>query len=99
MGSSRLPGDMPYQSVINCCRVAWSDFKEFTCSAAHGAVFHTLAQLRLHYPLVDLQRVVTRYARGTDANKIARLEDEAEGPAKRLVEDVKLFGEGGSSAP
>ena len=99
MGSSRLPGDMPYQSVINRCRVAWSDFKEFTCSAAHGAVFHTLAQLRLHYPLVDLQRVVTRYARGTDANKIARLEDEAEETTKRLAEDVELFDEGGSSAP
>ena len=43
--------------------------------------------------------MVTGYARGTDADKIARLEDEVEEPAKRLAEDVELFGEGGSSAP
>ena len=35
---------------------------------------------------------------GTNAKKIARLEDNAEEPAKRLAEDVKLFGEGESSA-
>jgi len=48
---------------------------------------------------VDLQRVVTGYARGIDANKIARQEDKAKEPAKRLAEDVKLFGEGGNNAP
>ena len=31
-----------------------------------------------------------------DATKIAKLEDEAEEPAKRLAGDVDLFGEGGS---
>ena len=39
------------------------------------------------------------YAQGTDAEKIVRLEDDAKEPTKRLAEDVKLFGEGGSSAP
>ena len=68
-------------------------------SAAHGAIVHALMQLWSHYPLVDLQRVVTGYARGTDANKIARQEDKAKEPAKRLAEDVKLFGEGGNNAP
>jgi hypothetical protein len=33
-----------------------------------------------------------------DANKIARLEDKAEEPAKRLACDVDLFGKGGSRA-
>ena len=39
------------------------------------------------------------YAQGTNAEKIARLEDEAEEPAKRLAEDVELFVEGESCAP
>ena len=76
-GRGLLPRDPPPQSIVDWCRVAWSDFKEFTHSAAHGAIIHALAQLRSHYPSVDLQRVVTSYARGTDATKIARLEDEA----------------------
>ena len=76
-GRELLPGDPPPWSILDRYRMAWLDFKEFTCNAAHGAVVHALAQLRLHYRLVDLQRVVTSYARGTDATKIARLEDEA----------------------
>jgi len=31
-----------------------------------------------------------------DVEKIARLEDDVEEPAKRLAKDVKLFGEGGA---
>ena len=68
-------------------------------SAAHGAIIHALTQLRSHYPLVDLQWVATRYAQGMNVEKIARLEDDAEEPAKRLTEDVELFVEGESSAP
>ena len=68
-------------------------------SVAHGAVVHALVQLRSHYPSVDLQYVATRYAQGTNAEKIARLEDDVEEPAKRLAEDVELFVEGESSAP
>ena len=77
----------------------WVDFKEFARSMAHGAIVHALTQLRSHYPLVDLQQVATRYAQGTNVEKIVRLEDDAEEPAKRLAEDVELFGEGESSAP
>ena len=75
------------------------DFKEFTHSVAQGAIIHPLTQLRSHYPLVDLQRVATGYAQGMNAEKIARLEDEADEPAKRLAEDVELSVEGESSAP
>jgi len=34
-----------------------------------------------------------------DVEKIARLEDDVEEPAKRLAKDVELLSEGGSSAP
>ena len=44
--------------------------------------------------MVDLQWVAIGYAQGTNAEKIARLEDEAKEPAKRLAEDVELFVEG-----
>ena len=96
-GGELLSRDPPPQSILDRCRMAWSDFKEFTRSATHGAVVHVLAQLWSHYPSMDLQRVVTGYARGTNVTKIARLEDEAKEPAKRLAGDINLFGEGGSN--
>ena len=49
--------------------------------------------------MVDLQWVATGYAQGMNVEKIARLEDDAEEPAKRLTKDVELFVEGESSAP
>ena len=97
--SSRLPSDLPHRSIVDRCQTVWADFKEFTCSVAHGAVVHTLAMLRSHYPSVDLERVVTGYAWRTDAAKISKLEDEAKEPEKKLASDVDLFGEGGSGAP
>ena len=75
------------------------DFKEFTRSTAQGAIVHALTQLRSHYPLVDLQWVATGYAQGTNAEKIARLEDDAEEPEKRLAEDVEMFVDRESNAP
>jgi hypothetical protein len=59
---SRLLEDGPYQSIFDHYRDAWLDFREFVRSIAHGAVIPALAQLHLHYPTVDLQRVVARYA-------------------------------------
>ena len=64
----------------------------------HGAVIHALTQLKSHYPLVDLDRVATRYAHGMNTDKITKLEDDAKEPTKRLAEDVELFGEWESSA-
>ena len=55
--------------------------------------------LRSHYPSVDLEWVVTGYARGTNAAKIAKLEDEAKEPGKKLACDIDLFGEGGNGPP
>ena len=39
---------------------------------------------------------MTDYARGTDAAKIAKPEDEAEESGKKLASDVNLFNEGGA---
>ena len=61
----RLPDDGPHRLVMDHCRMAWMDFKEFAHSATHGAVVHALAQLKSHYPSVDLQRVATGYAQGS----------------------------------
>ena len=66
---------------------------------AHGSIIHALTQLRSQYPLVDLQWVVTGYVQGTNVEKIARLEEDAEEPTKRLAKDVELFVEGESYAP
>jgi hypothetical protein len=57
---ARLPRDDPYRLIIDRCRDAWSDFREFARSVAHGAIIHALMLLRSHYPTVDLQRVATR---------------------------------------
>jgi len=39
----QLPGHGPHRSVVDHCRMAWMDFKEFARSATHGAIVHTLA--------------------------------------------------------
>ena len=59
---ARLPEDGSYWLVMDHCRTTWVDFKEFAHGAAHGAIVHALAQLRSHYPSVDLRRVATGYA-------------------------------------
>ena len=95
---SRLPSDGPYRLVVDCCRIAWTDLEEFARSATHGAIIHALAQLKFDYPSVDLQRVPTGYEQGKNADKITKLEDDVEEPAKRLAEDVECFGQWESSA-
>ena len=42
--------------------------------------------------------MATRYAQGTNTDKITKVEDDAEELAKWLAEDVELFGDGESSA-
>lgn len=53
-GREVLPRDPPPRSVLHQCCTAWSDLKEFARSATHEVVVHVLAQLRSHYPVVDL---------------------------------------------
>ena len=59
---ARLLRDGPYRLALDHYRTTWMDFKEFASSTAHGAMVHALAQLRSHYPSVDLRRVATGYA-------------------------------------
>jgi hypothetical protein len=54
---ARLPRRGPYRSIIDRCRDAWLDFREFSRNVSHRAVIHALAQLHSHYSTVDLQRV------------------------------------------
>ena len=42
-GRELLLRDLPPWSILDRCRMAWSDFKEFARSAAHGAFIHALA--------------------------------------------------------
>ena len=96
-GMTQLPDDPPPRTIMDQCQTAWSDFKEFMRSAAHGAIVHALMVLRSHYPLEKPKEIMTGYARGTDAQKTAKLEDEAVEAATRLARDIDLFGEGQGS--
>ena len=93
-GTTQLLGDPLPRTIVDRGQTAWSDFKKFTRSAAHGAVVHVLAVLQSQYPSVKPEVIMTCFAQGTDAQKIAKLEDEAEEAAARLARDVDLFGEG-----
>ena len=42
-GRELLPEYLRPRLILDRCRIAWSDFKEFTHSAAHRAVIHALA--------------------------------------------------------
>ena len=64
---------------------------------SHGPCTHVAAvTLPFSGPI---KQVASGYAQGTNAEKIARLEDDVKEPAKRLAKDIELFDEGGSSAP
>ena len=54
---------------------------------------HALAVVRSHYPTIDLQAIGARFTRGTGVTKQQQLEDEVEDVAKKLADDVDLFGE------
>ena len=80
--------------IMDQCQIVRSDFKEFTRSAAHGAVVLALVMLRSYYPSVKPKVIMTGFARAIDVQKTAKMEDEVEEAAARLVGDVGLFGEG-----
>ena len=56
-------------------------------------MINALAVVRSHYPAIDLQAIGAGFPRGTGATKQQQLEDEVEDAAKKLVDDVDLFGE------
>ena len=49
--------------------------------------------VRSHYPAIDLQAIGVGFVRGTGATEHQQLEDEVEDAAKKLADDIDLFGE------
>ena len=73
--------------------MAWENFKSFNRDATITAITHTLAVVQSHYPVIDLQAIGARFARGTGTTEHQQLEDEVEDAVKQLAGDVDLFGE------
>ena len=46
-----------------------------------------------HYPVIDLQAIGARFARGTGTTEHQQLEDEVGDAAKKLAGDIDLFDE------
>ena len=42
-------------TIIDRCKAAWENFKNFNCDATVTAITHALAVVRSHYPVIDLQ--------------------------------------------
>ena len=89
------PDDRPprLDAIIDRCKVAWENFKSFNRDVVVSIVTHALAVVRSHYPMINLQAIGAGFARGTGATKQEQLKDEVEDTAKKLADDVDLFGE------
>ena len=74
--------------------MAWENFKSFNRDATVTSFTLALVVVRSHYPIIDLQAIGARFARGTGAMEHQHLEHEVEDAAKKLAGDVDLFGDG-----
>ena len=79
--------------IIERCKTAWESFKSFNRDAIVTAATHALAVVRSHYPATDLEAIGGGYAEGLSEAETQRLEDEVEDAAKKLADDIDLFGE------
>ena len=52
-----------------------------------------LVVVRSHYPTIDFQSIGGRFAKGLSDAETQQLEDEVEDAAKKLADDIDLFGE------
>ena len=80
-------------TIIDKCKAAWENFKSFNHDTTITAITHALAVVRSHYPIIDLQAIGARFARGMGVMEHQQLEDEVEDVARKLAGDVDLFGE------
>ena len=80
-------------TIIQRCKVAWESFKSFNRNAVVTAITHALAVVRSHYQSVDLQVIGVGFAEGMGEAETQQLEDEVEDAAKKLANDIDLFGE------
>ena len=79
--------------IIERCKMAWESFKSFNRDAVVTAATHALAVVRSHYPSTDLEAIGGGYTEGLSEAKTQRLEDEVEDVAKKLADNIDLFGE------
>jgi len=80
-------------TIIERCKAMWENFKGFNCDAIVTAITHALAVVWSHYPAVDLQAIGAGFAEVMGEVEHQQLEDEVEDIAKKLADDIDLFGE------
>ena len=80
-------------TIIQRCKAAWENFKSFNRGAIVSVATHALAVVRSHYPAIDLQAIGGKFTEGLSDAETQQLEDEVEDAAKKLVDDIDLFGE------
>ena len=80
-------------TIIQRCKAAWENFKNFNHDAVVTAATHALAVVRSHYLTVDIQSIGGGFADGLSDAETQQLEDDVEDVAKMLVGDIDLFGE------
>ena len=54
---------------------------------------HVLAMVWSHYPTLDFQSIGGGFAKGLSDAETQQLEDKVEDVAKKLADDIDLFGE------
>ena len=80
-------------TIIQRCKAAWENFKNFNRDAVLTAATHALAVVRSHYPSIDIQSIGGGFTNGLSDTQTQQLEDDVEDAAKMLVGDIDLFGE------
>ena len=71
----------------------WENFKSFNRDAIMTVATHVLAVVRSHYPTLDFQSIGGGFAKGLSDAETQQLEDKVEDVAKKLADDIDLFGE------
>ena len=80
-------------TIIQRCKAAWENFKNFNRDAVLTAATHALVVVRSHYPSIDIQSIGGGFADGLSDAQTQQLGDDVEDAAKMLVGDIDLFGE------
>ena len=80
-------------TIIETCKAAWENFKSFNRDTIVTAITHALAVVWSHCPAIDLQAIGARFTRGMGEVEHQQLEDKVEDAAKKLADDIDIFGE------
>ena len=79
-------------TIVQRCKAAWENFKNFNRDAVLTAATHALAVVRSHYSSIDIQSIGGGFADGLSDAQTQQLEDDVEDVAKMLISDIDLFG-------